>query len=373
MTGANYTGGKRNFARARFRDSTRRAQKSHFGRRRLEILSRGLGNAAQHNEEESSGISGILLEHARREISRAPEYMRSNRTEAPGTLSGPSSPFIPGHAIKSSKLVHALDNPSLRAEVNRILEFSRTVGLCNYPSSSRRRSGSASLISDVSFESRVGFSRRQNCYNGSPISEFSERQHPGAPVAPSSGNLETTGARTPHFGPFRNGAVSPVHRSRERNSGYSEPASDYGHQQRGRRPPQRKTQSIDTPEPQISQDRFSSGFSDRKFCAMDSFSPSFDALEFPTSPLPPSSPLASSIVHGSLLSLCQGPHVNEGTPLDFDTTPARGSCGADSSYRSGYVRSITPGFPSGSVPLRCLSHSHRIHKVPISSFHAIIF
>ncbi|KAH9033433.1 hypothetical protein EDB84DRAFT_97116 [Lactarius hengduanensis] len=211
MTGANYTGGKRNFARARFRDSTRRAQKSHFGRRRLEILSRGLGNAAQPNEEESSGISGILLEHAQREFSRPLEYMRSSRTEGPDTLSGPSSPFISGHAIKLSKVVHALDSesctslrsyfylyflgwvghfpkdPSLRAEVNRVLEFSRTVGLCNYPSSSRRRSGSASLTSDVDSESRVGSSQRQNCYNGSPISNFSERQHLGAPVASGSG------------------------------------------------------------------------------------------------------------------------------------------------------------------------------------------
>ncbi|KAH8980903.1 hypothetical protein EDB92DRAFT_223830 [Lactarius akahatsu] len=187
MTGANYTGGKRNFARARFRDSTRRAQKSHFGRRRLEILSRGLGNAAQPNEEESSGISGILLEHAQREFSRPLEYMRSSRTEGPDTLSGPSSPFISGHTIKLSKVVHALDSPSLRAEVNRVLEFSRTVGLCNYPSSSRRRRGSASLTSDVDSESRVGSSQRQNCYNGSPISDFSERQHLGAPVASGSG------------------------------------------------------------------------------------------------------------------------------------------------------------------------------------------
>ncbi|KAH9003070.1 hypothetical protein EDB86DRAFT_119412 [Lactarius hatsudake] len=62
------------------------------------------------------------------------------------------------------------------------------------------------------------------------------------------------------------------------------------------------------------------------------------------------------------------PHVNEGTPLDFDATPARGSCGADSSYRSGYIGSIKPGFTPGSVPLRYLSHSHRIHKVPTPLF-----
>jgi hypothetical protein len=133
MTGANYTGGKRwvsqfpmhffinqsslllatrNFARARFRDSTRRVQKSHFGRRRLEILSRGLGNGAQYKEEESSGISGILLEHAQREFLRPPEYMRSKRTEAPGTFSGLSSPSILEHGIKSSKVVQMLDSES---------------------------------------------------------------------------------------------------------------------------------------------------------------------------------------------------------------------------------------------------------------------
>ena len=133
MTGANYTGGKRwvsqfstrfflkrsslslstrNFARARFRDTTRRTQKSHFGRRRLEILSRGLGNGAQYKEEDSSGISGILLEHAQREFSRPPEYMRSNRTEAPDTFSGLSSPFISRYRIKPSKVVQMLDSES---------------------------------------------------------------------------------------------------------------------------------------------------------------------------------------------------------------------------------------------------------------------
>ncbi|KAN0132919.1 hypothetical protein V8E53_009284 [Lactarius tabidus] len=110
MTGANYTGGKRNFARARFRDSTRRVQKSHFGRRRLEILSRGLGNGVQSKEEESSGISGILLEHAQREFLCPLEYMRSNRTEAPDTFSGLASPSISEHGIKSSKVVQMLDS-----------------------------------------------------------------------------------------------------------------------------------------------------------------------------------------------------------------------------------------------------------------------
>ncbi|KAH9177406.1 hypothetical protein EDB89DRAFT_1543238 [Lactarius sanguifluus] len=143
MTGANYTGGKRNFARARFRDSTRRAQKSHFGRRRLEILSRGLGNAAQPNEEGSSGISGILLEHAQREFSRPLEYMRSSRTEGPDILSGPSSPFISGHAIKLSKVVHALDSESCTSlRSYSLFIFSRLGGTFSQRSFPRSRSES---------------------------------------------------------------------------------------------------------------------------------------------------------------------------------------------------------------------------------------
>lgn len=102
----------RNFARARFRDSTRRVQKSHFGRRRLEILSRGLGNRVQSKEEESSGISGILLEHAMREYPRPSEYMRSNRTEAPDTFSGLSSPSISEPGIEPSKVVQKLGSES---------------------------------------------------------------------------------------------------------------------------------------------------------------------------------------------------------------------------------------------------------------------
>ena len=101
---------------------------------------------------------------------------------------------------------------------------------------------------------------------------------------------------------------------------------------------------------------------------MNPFTPSFDALEFPTSPLPPSSPLPSSTVHGSLHSLCPVPHLNEGTHLDFDTTPARGSCGADSSARSSYRRPMTLDSASESLPVRHLSYSRGIHKVPTPHF-----
>jgi hypothetical protein len=74
----------RNVARTRFRDSTRRVQKNHFGRRRLGILSRGLVNGTHHatEEETTSGISSILLEHAQREISRPSRSSPVQQTEA---------------------------------------------------------------------------------------------------------------------------------------------------------------------------------------------------------------------------------------------------------------------------------------------------
>ena len=293
---------------------------------------------------------------------------------------------------------------STRAEVNRVLEFSRTVGLCNYPSSSRRLHGSASRTSDIDSESRVGATstiptlthrgywqlgspRPRNSY-GSPISEFSEREHFGAPldgIVPCSGatdpnytkfeadcspvgHLETAGAGSSHFGSIRRPAFSSARRNRERDSEFTEPASEYGYPPTVHHTPQQDSQPIDTLGPQISRNSFSSGFSVRKLCAMNPFTPSFDALEFPTSPLPPSSPLPSSTVHGSLLSLCPVPHLNEGTHLEFDTTPARGSCGVDSSSRSSYCRPMTLDSASESLPVRHLFYSRGIHKVPTPHF-----
>ncbi|KAN0113405.1 hypothetical protein V8E52_007686 [Russula decolorans] len=151
MTGANYTGGKRNVARTRFRDSTRRVQKNHFGRRRLGILSRGLVNGTHHatEEETTSGISSILLEHAQREISRPSRSSPVQQTEAhrafthdlpSSTRSSTSGSNVARPHLRFKRtLDYGSRRPpkdsSLRAEVNRILEFSRTVGLCNYSTS----------------------------------------------------------------------------------------------------------------------------------------------------------------------------------------------------------------------------------------------
>ncbi|KAI9457202.1 hypothetical protein F5148DRAFT_1287740 [Russula earlei] len=155
MTGANYTGGKRNVARSRFRNSTRRVQKDHFGRRRLGILRHSLVNGAHPQEEKAAaGIQGINLEHAQREISRPPISLPfAYQTGGPGALSflDPSSPprsSRTGPDVTPPELEATNRFPtdqeafppkgsSLRAEVDRVLEFSRTVGLCNYSTSPR--------------------------------------------------------------------------------------------------------------------------------------------------------------------------------------------------------------------------------------------
>jgi hypothetical protein len=88
---------------------------------------------------------------------------------------------------------------------------------------------------------------------------------------------------------------------------------------------------------------------------------SFDALEFITSPLPPSSPLTSSTTYGSLLSLYQVSHRAETTLLDFDKIPlpssVSGSCEVGASSLYGDSHHITPDLASAShLPRSSLSH-----------------
>jgi hypothetical protein len=82
----------RNYARTRFRDSTRRVQKNHFGRRRLGILSRSLANGAHLKDKEAApGISSILLEHAQREMSHPQtSFFREPRAEPLGAFTSES-------------------------------------------------------------------------------------------------------------------------------------------------------------------------------------------------------------------------------------------------------------------------------------------
>ncbi|KAF8501741.1 hypothetical protein F5888DRAFT_1675007 [Russula emetica] len=100
-------------------------------------------------------------------------------------------------------------------------------------------------------------------------------------------------------------------------------------------------------------------------------SPPFDALEFSTSSLPPSSPLPSSTTHGSILSLGQVSHRAEAetTLLDFDEIPLpstmSGSCEVDSSSRYGDSRHVTPDSDLASAsPFQHLLRSGLVHIVP---------
>ena len=100
-------------------------------------------------------------------------------------------------------------------------------------------------------------------------------------------------------------------------------------------------------------------------------SPPFDALEFSTSPLPPSSPLLSSTTHGSLLSLRQVSHGAEAetTLLGFDEIPLpstmSSSCEVGTSSRHGGSHHVTSDSDLASAsPLRHLPRSGLAHIVP---------
>ena len=91
---------------------------------------------------------------------------------------------------------------------------------------------------------------------------------------------------------------------------------------------------------------------------------SFDAQEFITSPLPPSSPLTSSTTYGSLLSLYQVSHRAETTLLDFDEIPlpssVSGSCEVGASSLYGDSHHTTPDLASASH----FPRSGLAHKIP---------
>lgn len=94
---------------------------------------------------------------------------------------------------------------------------------------------------------------------------------------------------------------------------------------------------------------------------------SFDALEFMTSPLPPSSPLTSSTTYGSLLPHYQVSHRGETALLDFDEIPlpssVSGPCEVGASSRYDDSCHITPDLASAS-PLWHLPRPSLAHKIP---------
>ena len=122
-------------------------------------------------------------------------------------------------------------------------------------------------------------------------------------------------------------------------------------------------------EPLLGEDKESPAVLESKLYTTDPLSPPFDALEFSTSPLPPSSPLPSSTTYGSLLSLRQVSHGVEQTLMGFDEIPLPStmsdSCEVGSSSGNSGSRHVTPDSDLASAsPLRYLPRSGLSHKVP---------
>ncbi|EMD34103.1 hypothetical protein CERSUDRAFT_125802 [Gelatoporia subvermispora B] len=126
MAGANYMGGKRNAVRARAKDAVGKIQKNHFGKQRLDILSKGLRKV--HAQTPLAGRASIgksppeiSLAHARhlpraspsqiqqqgKHVSAIPHHMgRLDRLSPPN--SGASK------ASRKSKILSVLDTTELR-------------------------------------------------------------------------------------------------------------------------------------------------------------------------------------------------------------------------------------------------------------------
>jgi hypothetical protein len=129
---------------------------------------------------------------------------------------------------------------------------------------------------------------------------------------------------------------------------------------------QSPARSICTVEPELFQDQGSPWLSKGDPYTTNPSTPSFEALEFSTSPLPPSSPLLSSTTYGLLPSPQQESHGAERTILDSDSVPLPSmmsdSRELETSRNVGSHR-ITPVLASAS-PLQHRPHSYLANKVP---------
>jgi len=295
-----------------------------------------------------------------------------------------------------------LKDSSLREEINRILEFSRTVGLCNY-STSPRQSILPSPAPRLNSEPGVGVMppvspsltrtpqpldppRRRNRNFMSLMSELSGGQPADTRIGHGVQGSGTSTSKLPerrrlttlliensqmsqNGNPWLNslnGESSPSQRARvgETVLECAGPASDDEYLEPW--VSQSPAHSISTP--QLGREELPAGLSERSLYAAGPSAPSFDPLEFPTSPLPPSSPWPSTATYGSVLSLCQTSHGAGTTLLDFDNTSlpftVGGSCGDSSSSRSCSSYHMPPDLGSAS-PSRRLPHSALADKVPM--------
>ncbi|KAI0734226.1 hypothetical protein C8Q72DRAFT_456176 [Fomitopsis betulina] len=146
MGGANYMGGKRNFVKARAKDATGKAQRNHFGKQRLGILTKGLGKTQpevlKSLDNTVNVVARISLAHAQRDIRRTRFTDTSSADD--GSVVTPSAPHswhLPdissstsskSRGSKRSKILNALDMSvpiSLRAEMDRIRSTPNLAGL----------------------------------------------------------------------------------------------------------------------------------------------------------------------------------------------------------------------------------------------------
>ncbi|OCH95429.1 hypothetical protein OBBRIDRAFT_883983 [Obba rivulosa] len=150
MAGANYMGGKRrvsNAVRARVKDAVGKAQKNHFGKQRLDILSKGLGKAftqaARAGRAGGRNAPEISLAHARRVSHEGASDLSRRDEEEPATPSGEYASRA-SHAtsrasrkpLRRSKILSALDISEplfLRAEMDRIAKIPDLLGLPRIP------------------------------------------------------------------------------------------------------------------------------------------------------------------------------------------------------------------------------------------------
>lgn len=129
---------------------------------------------------------------------------------------------------------------------------------------------------------------------------------------------------------------------------------------------QSPARSICTVEPELFQDQGSLWLSEGDPYTTNPSTPSFEALEFSTSPLPPSSPLLSSTTYGLLPSPQQESPGAERTILDSDSVPLPSMMSySREPETSRYVDShrITPVLASVS-PLQHRPHPYLANKVP---------
>ncbi|KAJ7056691.1 hypothetical protein C8F01DRAFT_1154601 [Mycena amicta] len=167
--GTNYMGGRRNAARAKSRDTVGRAQKHHFSRQRLDIISNGLGPGRRppsvgKYQPTTAGFglkatADIGLSHARRQVlgdiaipfapPQTPTHLTTAQTHAAHSSSGSRS--------STSRVLEALNSSepiAMRSVRNRILSMPDLAGLSTSfgnavmplqtPATKRRRSRSPS-------------------------------------------------------------------------------------------------------------------------------------------------------------------------------------------------------------------------------------